>query len=107
MTKETEKQAFISGAEWILKELDDALGSGGTARSMDIKLIPIKDKLNQIKKMNKETKNKQLEVILERFDKMFDHYNPIHDTSEHIPPWYGSDYQAIKQFIETEFNNYF
>ena len=57
MTNKKEKQAFISGAEWILKELDDALGSGGTARSMDIKLIPIKDKLNQIKKIDTSTED--------------------------------------------------
>ena len=56
MIKEKEtKEAFLAGAEWMLKEVDDVLNnsSGGVQRSMEIKLFPVRDLFKAIKKINK------------------------------------------------------
>lgn len=39
----------------------------------------------------------------ERFDTIFDHYNPIHKfDKDDIPIWNDADYEQIKSFIATE-----
>ena len=54
MKKEKEtKEAFLAGAEWILKEIDEIhCDEGGQfSRLLNIKMYPIREKYQQIKKL--------------------------------------------------------
>ena len=43
--------------------------------------------------------------IIERFEKRYDHYNPIHDKGDKLPVWTGSDYEDMKAFIRSELSS--
>ncbi len=48
------------------------------------------------------SENKEQETMRERFDKAFDHHNPINDKGDRLPVWNGGDYEQIKDFIDQE-----
>lgn len=37
----------------------------------------------------------------EKFEKRYDHYNPVHDTGVWLPIWNPADWNDIIAFIET------
>ena len=44
---------------------------------------------------------------LEEFEKLFDHYNPIHESElgeGKLPVWTGSDYQLFKSHLLSSMN---
>lgn len=44
----------------------------------------------------------KIEEAKKRFEEQFDQYNPKNDNGLDIPVWTGSDFQAIRDFLEQE-----